>query len=563
MNSIHELDVDLEGIGHALGDNYLAVPRYQRSYAWKEDNVADLFHDVAAAIAGNEPEYFLGSVVVSRRPDSKLDVVDGQQRLATITILLAVIRDYFIEVGDIQRADDVERDFLVTRERRSQELVPKFSLNLYDNEFFKRAILSRPKSKDRNVTPARESHERILSAQKLAAKQVRHLAATTKDSVSLFLDWIEYIEKRVKVIWVEVPDHANAFIIFETLNDRGLDLSIADLLKNYLFGKADNRIDEVQERWSSMLGALETVGGEEIVLTYIRHLWASLYGATREKVLYDSIKREINSKQNAFDFADQLSDGAKLYAALLNPRHELWNKYSPKAREHIETLMQLRLEQFRPLLIAVLSRFTPAEVTKTLHYLVSASVRFLVVGGLGGGTMERVYSETAVKVQKKDITGAKGVAASLAKFVPTDSEFRANFATARVSQSYLARYYLSALERKERGESQPSFVPNENYEDVNLEHVLPENPSNNWKPIDLELAKSFYNRLGNLALLHARTNSKIGNQSFTDKKDALRESEFKLTAIIGEQSRWGTKEIEERQVRLANLAVKTWPLRLH
>src|SRR5207245_11805298 len=152
---------------------------------------------------------------------------------------------------------------------------------------------------------------------------------------SRLLDWVEYLRERARVIWVTVPDDQNAFVIFETLNDRGLTLSIADLLKNYLFGRSGDRIKEVQQQWTTMTSALESVSREDITVTYIRHLWASMNGPTRERELYGNIKKTIRGKQTAIDFATSLADEARLYAALLNPDHQLWNPYGTSAKRHI------------------------------------------------------------------------------------------------------------------------------------------------------------------------------------------------------------------------------------
>ena len=149
---------------------------------------------------------------------------------------------------------------------------------------------------------------------------------------------MDFVKERARVIWVTVPDDTNAYVMFETLNDRGLELSKADLLKNYLFGRSQDRSSETQQRWFSMMGALETVGNEDIVVTYIRHLWSSMHGPTRERELYVDIKDKVKSKQAVIDLAIDLADNANIYAALLNPDHAIWNEYGPKARKHIATL---------------------------------------------------------------------------------------------------------------------------------------------------------------------------------------------------------------------------------
>lgn len=130
-----------------------------------------------------------------------------------------------------------------------------------------------------------------------------------------------------------------------------------------------------------------------------------------------------------------------------------------------------------------------------------------------------------------------------------------------MSKSALARYYLRALEKQHKGEANPELVPNPNQEEVNLEHVLPQSPGGNWPSFSDDEAKTWYRRIGNLALMKADENSGAGSDPFSAKKPILKKSKFKLTAEIGKCSDWTISEIEARQERLAKLAVKTWDLK--
>ncbi len=559
MASISQLQIELDGIGHILSDKHLGVPKYQRSYAWEKQNVEELLLDLSDAIRVNAGEYFLGSIVI-QGADANLEIVDGQQRLATTSIIFGAIRDFLLEKSDTARAEQLEQKFLLSRNLRSQAIEPRLTLNADDNDFYRKAVLSRPSEDDRNVKPSKESHERILAARKYAADFIRNLTLTTQNASELLIDWAEYLELHAKVIFVRVADDSNAFVIFETLNDRGVELSIADLLKNYLFGRSGERVEEAQSNWNKMLGTLETVGGDDVLLSYIRQTWSAENGITREKELFGAIKAKMVSEQIAIDFGKGLAANAKLYAAMLNPKHEIWNQYGDTARGHIETLSNLRLEQFRPLLLAILRSFKGGEVEKALRYLVSCSVRFLIHGGLGGGTLEKNYCDSAQKVLRCEIKTAAALAGDLNKVVPTDSEFLTSFASARVSKSYLARYYLQALERQASGDAQPELVPNTNANEVNLEHVLPQNPSPAWGQIETEVADAFFNRLGNLALMKQKINSDIGNAGFDAKKTVLADSQFELTKTIAGYDNWMPTNIETRQNELAALAIKAWPI---
>jgi len=384
--ALEQMKAELDGIGHALFDNNLVVPKYQRSYAWEEKNVLDLFQDLSNAIQKQEKEYFLGSVVVIQSNTGPLEVVDGQQRLATTSILLAAIRDHFFSINDTERASDLQRDYLVRRDFETQELLPKLRLNEVDHEFYENHILSSPDSVERQAVPTRESHKRIAKASELAKSYIETLIRTTNQPTDLLTTYVKYIVTSAKVIWVPVPDYTNAFTIFETLNDRGLALAVSDLLKNYLFSLSRYRIEEVQNRWITMISTLEAVDSEEIVATFIRHLWSSRNGLTRQKELYTKIRTGITSKQDAVSFATELSEGARLYAAILNSDHEIWGNYGTTAATNVATLNRLGLTQIRPLILAVLRNFSIKEASKTFQLMVNWGVRFLIVGGLGGGT---------------------------------------------------------------------------------------------------------------------------------------------------------------------------------
>ena len=172
MPSLEEMKIDLEGIGHALSDNLLSVPMYQRSYAWEDQHVNDLFQDFGSAITNNESEYFLGSIVVTRDAGDRPEVVDGQQRLATTTILLAAFRDWFFKQGDQDRSNDIELSYLVERDLRTQELNARLRLNEVDHDFFMKKILSKPSDASRDIRPTKESHLRIERAAQLAEEHV-------------------------------------------------------------------------------------------------------------------------------------------------------------------------------------------------------------------------------------------------------------------------------------------------------------------------------------------------------------------------------------------------------
>jgi len=209
-------------------------------------------------------------------------------------------------------------------------------------------------------------------------------------------------------------------------------------------------------------------------------------------------------------------------------------------------------------MLSLLSNFTGKELLAAMRVILNGSVRYLIAIGAGGGTLEAAWSDVARKVSSKEITNAAGFAKEMQKIVPNDEVFRSSFKTARISKGFIARYLLSSLERYARGEKNCELIPNSDVVAVNLEHVLPENPSSDWKGLHPEVAGAFSRRIGNQVLLSAKKNSELGNQGFSVKQKVLAASEFLLTKQVGEKETWGPTEIDERQAALASMAVDVW-----
>lgn len=557
---------EYKGIGSILKSYRLKVPSNQREYSWGDEQVTDLFQDFSNAIRKNSPVYFLGTIVLSKGTKDIPDVVDGQQRLATISILLAAIRDYYFDKKDNVLRESIDNDFLTTIDRDARERVPKLSLNVDDNEYFKNKIISPPGSPERkNTQEKRESHERMALASEKARDKIQKIIEgyKDKDANEVLNEWTRFIENKASVILITVLDEMNAFTMFETLNDRGLKTSQADLLKNYLFKEAAERLDEAQQKWSRMKSVLETLDIEDLVMTYLRHLSITQFGPTREKEVFDKIQSNVSGRSDSIAFLEKLASYAESYAALLNPSHVKWNSYSRKTRDSLDVLKDLKVQQIRPLLLAVAQHFDQKEAETAFRTFVSWTVRFLISGGMRGGQLEDAYGQCANNIVKGDIKTTDQLLSQLSNVIPSDKEFEAAFSTARVSQHYLARYYLRAIEANLRKEEDPELMPVRDTEIMNLEHILPEEPEDKWPHIDSETAAAYSKRLGNMTLLKTKKNEDLGNEPFSVKRKELENSKLRLNQHICEtttdQTGWGQNEINERQKKLAEWAVKTWP----
>ncbi|MCX5634395.1 MAG: HNH endonuclease family protein [Planctomycetota bacterium] len=213
-------------------------------------------------------------------------------------------------------------------------------------------------------------------------------------------------------------------------------------------------------------------------------------------------------------------------------------------------------------MLAVAAKFEQVEAVKAFKLILSWCVRFLIVGGGRSGSVNEGYAKIANEIWENKITDVKALAKAVVSLIPTDSEFGVSFASATVGLPYLARYYLRSIEQKMLDEKEPEFVVNADATQITLEHVLPENPlTGTWTHFDRSDMSAYINRIGNLALLKATQNSDIGNAEFPDKVKEYKKSGFLWTQNIAEKKVWGTKEITERQTKMAECAVKTWPLK--
>lgn len=553
------ISFDLRGLATELKERLINVPIYQRSYAWTLEEIAEYWGDLRGAFSEKAAEYFIGTIVLTPAGSSnRFHVIDGQQRLATTSILLAAIRDEFKERSDAKRGTIVQDTYLSTSDLSSAEEISRLSLNSEDTYFYEERIVH-CKSKP---LATKESHELLIGAYQFFREGVRKVGDDAgPEWAKRLTEWVEFITHNVRCITLVVPTESDAFLIFETLNDRGADLTIADLLKNYLFGHAGGKLDAARDKWMQVLGALEISAENSLFTTFLRHYWSSVHGAVRERELYRSIKEHVATQAQVLSFLDDLQKAATYYSAIKSSDHEHWDGLGGTVRENVQTLIRLDLEQNRPLLLAVLQFFTDKEKTKLLRSLVSWSVRGLIVGGIGGGTAEKSYCGAAVKIRNGQIKTAADVLKEISAIVPRDDAFESSFATVSVTKGSLARYYLLALERHEAGEKEPELVPNANEDEVNLEHVLPKKASNaSWgSEFDEDERREYLHRIGNLALLQKGPNGRVGNKAFSTKKPILKKSKFSLTSEIGAEASWTKNAITLRQARLAKLAVTTWP----
>lgn len=549
----------LPGIATLMAQMELAVPEYQRSYAWhvsgEDVQVQEYWKDLVASVPNEDREYFFGTVVLSQQSTSHRHVViDGQQRLATTVLLLTAVRARFRDVG--HRKARVIDDLLAKETMTSEGEERRLLLNLDDDDYLASIVTDGVVP---DPDPKIPSQMRLKRAYEYLRARVNELADAEGEAALVKL--VTYLQDRARVGVIEVPTESDAYVIFETLNDRGADLTIADLLKNYLYGKAQDKLEAVKKDWALALGALELTAADSKFVAFLRHYWSSREGVTRERELYASIQKKVSSKTEAARFARAVAQAAAKYAALQNASHPEWAKHGTSGRADVALLVRFNLAPNRPLLMAAMDNFKQAEFKKLLQALVSWSVRGLVLDTMNSGTTEEQYCLAAVEIRAKNITTVAELRTFLASTIPSDNAFQSAFGIARVKRNWLARYYLQALEKQKTGQPEPELVANPDEGQVNLEHVLPQNATpSDWTGItSAEDVETWAYRLGNMVLLSKTENNSIGNGDFASKVPVLKASALKLTSEVGRKRDWTPAQIEARQKALAKLAVKTWP----
>jgi len=557
MSDQSAIDFEQLGIGEALHRYRLVVPANQRDYAWGTEQVKTLFEDIALAITKDEQQYFLGTVVTVPVRDGMLQVIDGQQRLATTSLAFAALKSIADETDPrLSRALD---EFLTNSDPQSLELTPKMRMNTADNSVF-HSLVTDAKVGNGFVS-ARQSHQNLNDAFVEAKLHWKAISAPLNDNdrVSIFLKWMNFIRYKARIILLKVPTTANAYKMFETLNDRGVRSSQADLIKNYLLEQSGENVDQSQEVWGYIKGSLESVSEKDITVNFIRQAIVCQYGWVKETDVHEKVQKEINGASSARSFITELEIQARDFAAVLNPSSDKWSGYNAQIRKSLEILNLLNVKPFRSLLLAITQKFSTKEVTAAFRGLVSLGVRMLLASSTRSGTVEQATGKAANLIYKGEIKSSKAMFEQIKSLVPNDEIFAEKFAVATVSNAKFARYYLRSLENAHNKDPEPWVNLNDDAQAITLEHVLPIKPMENWPDFNDDQVKLYSKRIGNLVLLQASTNSMIGSKSFAEKAEHLKNSPYGTTLMVGDTATWTPEAISSRQRVLAQLALQAWP----
>lgn len=533
----------------------IIVPQWQRSYSWTVSHVETFWNDLVNFMESkNRQEYFMGSVVIVKTTTDEHLLLDGQQRLATATILLSVIRD-FARKYNKDAAQRIQARYLADFDDATEATTYKLTLNRYDGDFFRRFIsVDDSESKAKPPKPTHASHRLIAKAQKFfeGVFEEKYAELEPQAAFKWALTVQKHLTDQLTLIAITSTDEDSAAEVFETLNDRGIGLSTPDLLRNLIMRRANPKNqDEIVAMWGPILSFEK----DQIIKNFIRHFWVSKYGDVKSQALYREIKDNIiDNDISSLEFSIDLRNAAENYRSILEGTSE-----SQECADLLNTIQSLGsgARILYPSLLAVLDSLEGDQQTTVIRALINTYVRHSVIGQRENSRLENViYRATREFRVDGDVKKFIGKVTSAA---PNDETFSQDFATASLTDSRVQRYILEQIEMHIR-ETEELDVASASR--VHVEHIYPQTPEAQYRvPNHADIV----NRIGNLTLLSAKLNTSLKNAPYKDKRPVLQQSNLEITRRLSSfegkppPETWSENLINLRQNALAEMAPLIWP----
>ena len=557
-------------LGNLFSDDYVfTMPVYQRPYSWTTDETGELLTDLLGAMeAGDSQEpdpYFLGSIVLISRPNSSThEVIDGQQRLTTLTILFCVLRE-LTEDGDkslsLDRRVRETRDVFAGGRDRF-----RLSIRERDQDFFRDNVQSPNKiadfvSQERTYTP--DSRKLIFQNAKFLWEELSALSEERRDQLS------EFLIQRCYLVVVSAYDRDSAHRIFSVLNARGLDLTPTDILKADVVG--DIRGDD-QDSYTRVWEDKEDELGREGFREVFAHIYVIKTRNRFHKELAKAFKDDVLKSSNGSVFIDDtLMPFAESFQVVTNADYE-----SAIHAENINHMLSYLIgirndnDDWIPLAMLFHNRYkdSPATFLNLLEKLDRLAYAMFVIGVRRDPRITR-YRPAIIAVEndaESDASALLGVSSPL----DLTREERADALTALDGSIYrprpVARFARPLLLRLNSTLTEPDAIYN--YKTVTVEHVLPQSPDPESEWVrdfpDEDVRLEWLHRLANLVLLSRSKNSRAQNYEFARKKSEYFFSgpapSFTLTNQLRDESEWTPRILERRQRQLIDALKAEWAL---
>lgn len=582
-----------------LLQSFYLIPDYQREYVWEEKQVTQLLNDIFDQFSNNaEAEYFLGTIVICKdKLSNKFEVIDGQQRLITLSLILNAFRrlleEHSEEIGHIKKllysftstpkGEAISSQILEVQYEGKEVLTDLYELRL-DQAIQFNLIDGKP---GKTIHDAHDAIECFLKDTFSYPEEI--------DQLKYFSG---YILNNVKIIQIETPDIGSALKIFETINERGIGLDNVDLLKNLLFMQIDRKnFIKLKTDWNKFKKSIQGGRTKEKPLRFLRYFIMANYAVKpdekgskiiREDNVYSwfvNNEKECNYQSNSFNFVRKLQESANFYINLMNNKfHEQKNLYL----ENISFLMGKASKQHYILLLAAIA-LKPEQFENFVKKLEDLLFYYMITKE-PARDLEKRFADWAQEIQKihsndelEKFIKRRFLSEMERKKTPFVATFNSlNFATI---QKFKLKYILAKFSlflEKERANGEDASLDEYFKKNIHIEHILPE--SYDMKALKESFSGSrkdydlYKEKLGNLTLLEEPINTSIQDAPYNNKRIEYKKSRFYLTRSIVELENvgnntsinrlnviwlksfdsWNKESIDGRQKMLLDLAMKIW-----
>jgi hypothetical protein len=542
------------------------VPLYQRPYSWTTEEVDQLWEDITGDL---DAEHFMGSIVLNNEDKKRPEVIDGQQRLTTLLLLLALIRDRYHELGS--DLSSRPQDFLVA-DKYTSNAADRYKLRLGEAnwEVFRDFVLRRPGEDGRrtwaekSLLPRRVQADNANLFENARRLNERLEIALDVDDREEALSRLEDLERKVTerltFVIIRVGSVDDAFLLFETLNDRGLQLSASDLVKSHLLSRYEAKfgkdaVADAHQEWQELL---ESLAGADIG-RFLRYYLLQYNDKVQTDKVFGLFKKQL-AATNPDKMLTEMRTMARYYGEFVRPSVV---EFEP-VRRVLEDLAELRavtcyvvLMPARAALGDDLHAFGQfARLAEALAY------RWTTIVGNNAQQLESIFQRAARQFVRNGADGLQTAVDILTQSLPSRGEFTAAFRHKRMGTQYVARYTLRRIEHAVSAGSEVK-TPDK----VEIEHILPQHLSTPWAEAlgdqAADLHAELAGRWGNLTLLSRKLNKEARDYPFDVKKRLYVDedgpgSDIRMTQLLALEPSWGPVEIDNRQQWMAMIADQLW-----
>ncbi|AVH74221.1 DUF262 domain-containing protein [Nostoc sp. 'Lobaria pulmonaria (5183) cyanobiont'] len=563
------------------GGKQFQIPLFQRPYSWKKENWETLWEDLISLYNDDEKGfYFLGPIVTQAELGtadgiSRYIVIDGQQRFTTLSILLAALRNY-LKKSDKQIAEQIHEFFLINKYQKNDDFY-KVLPTQDDCDAYKSIIDNKiPKAKNKESQSGA-----IHEAYKFFDGKLKK-PFVDEDVLLDFAKFKNIILERLVLVNITSDNNDNPYLIFESLNNKGEELTQADLVRNYIFMKlpSEERDEVYNNEWLPLQESFKlNMKQKEYAEELTKAFWFYLRKdgeAVNEKAVYKSIKQRFDESAKRFE-KPELGIKAELHNLIKFTNYYLRLNFDeeeqePKLKYWFQRLKKLDFTTCHIFLLNIYyeyesQRLSIQDFEKILQYLESYFVRRWIVGiptRALGTIFNNLYKQVKQKNPEDLVNGLRQVLISFEKtqVFPDDNLFYQHIINEPLynnkssAANERVKFLLESIEQslsKERVDTLP----------MSLEHIMPQKSPlrKEWQ----EMLGADYNKvhkellhtLGNLTL--TQYNSELSNKSFEEKLKILRASNVTLNQYFRKVDVWNEQEIKSRAEYLANIAIKVWP----